>query len=94
MLVKVNTVLIPGINDQSIAQLSEALKQRGAFLHNIMPLISEPEHGTYYAESDALAHRAGNRRGSQSIRVVSSANDSLPTMSSGCRGPVGCSLFF
>ncbi|QIA63169.1 nitrogenase cofactor biosynthesis protein NifB [Vibrio astriarenae] len=48
MLVKVNTVLIPGINDQSITQLSKALKQRGAFLHNIMPLISEPEHGTYY----------------------------------------------
>ncbi|WP_417760790.1 nitrogenase cofactor biosynthesis protein NifB [Shewanella sp.] len=48
MLVKVNTVLIPGINDQHIAALSDAVKARGALLHNIMPLISAAEHGTYF----------------------------------------------
>lgn len=48
MLVKVNTVLIPGINDGQIAQLSAAVKARGALLHNIMPLISAAEHGTYF----------------------------------------------
>jgi nitrogen fixation protein NifB len=48
LLVKVNTVLIPGINDHHIEAVSQAVKARGALLHNIMPLISEPEHGTYF----------------------------------------------
>ncbi|MDW6003961.1 nitrogenase cofactor biosynthesis protein NifB [Vibrio mangrovi] len=48
MLVKVNTVLIPGVNDHHIADVSVQVKHRGALLHNIMPLISEPEHGTYF----------------------------------------------
>lgn len=48
MLIKVNTVLIPGINDHHIQEVSNAVKQRGALLHNIMPLISDPAHGTYF----------------------------------------------
>ncbi|MCE1172120.1 MAG: nitrogenase cofactor biosynthesis protein NifB, partial [Azovibrio sp.] len=36
ILVKVNSVMIPGV------------KAKGAFLHNVMPLIAEAEHGTYY----------------------------------------------
>ena len=48
MLVKVNTVLIPGINDSHIEAVSEKVSSLGAMLHNIMPLISEPEHGTYF----------------------------------------------
>ncbi len=48
MLVKVNTVLIPGINDSHIDELAEKIKQLGALMHNIMPLISAPEHGTYF----------------------------------------------
>jgi nitrogen fixation protein NifB len=28
--------------------VNREVKKRGAFLHNIMPLISEPEHGTYF----------------------------------------------
>ncbi|MBD1388216.1 nitrogenase cofactor biosynthesis protein NifB [Neiella sp. HB171785] len=48
MLVKVNTVLIPGINDHHIEALSQELKNYGALLHNIMPLISDPAHGTYF----------------------------------------------
>lgn len=51
LLVKVNTVLIPGINDQHIVDVSEAVKQHGALLHNIMPLISDPAHGTYFGLS-------------------------------------------
>lgn len=51
MLVKVNTVLIPGINDQHVALVSEEVKKRGALLHNIMPLISDPSHGTYFGLS-------------------------------------------
>ncbi|MBW8191961.1 nitrogenase cofactor biosynthesis protein NifB [Neiella marina] len=48
MLVKVNTVLIPGINDHHIEALAQELKLHGALLHNIMPLISDPAHGTYF----------------------------------------------
>ncbi|MBK1613088.1 nitrogenase cofactor biosynthesis protein NifB [Rubrivivax gelatinosus] len=48
VLVKVNSVLIPGVNDAHLIEVNRAVKARGAFLHNIMPLISEPEHGTFY----------------------------------------------
>jgi nitrogen fixation protein NifB len=48
ILCKVNSVLIPGINDEHMPEVNAAIRERGAFLHNIMPLISAPEHGTYF----------------------------------------------
>ncbi|MEL6197269.1 MAG: nitrogenase cofactor biosynthesis protein NifB, partial [Pseudomonadota bacterium] len=48
ILVKVNSVMIPGINDDHLLALNKAVKAKGAFLHNIMPLISAPEHGTVF----------------------------------------------
>ena len=48
VLVKVNSVLIPGVNDEHLKEVSRVIKAKGAFLHNVMPLITEPEHGTYY----------------------------------------------
>ncbi|MBK5945157.1 nitrogenase cofactor biosynthesis protein NifB [Rhodobacter veldkampii DSM 11550] len=48
ILVKVNSVLIPGINDAGMIELNKVVKARGAFLHNIMPLISDPAHGTHF----------------------------------------------
>ena len=48
VLVKVNSVMIPGVNDQHLKEVNRVVKEKGAFLHNIMPLIAEPEHGTYY----------------------------------------------
>ncbi|WP_152970450.1 radical SAM protein, partial [Rhodobacter capsulatus] len=48
ILVKVNSVLIPGINDAHLLEVNREVKRRGAFLHNIMPLISAPEHGTHF----------------------------------------------
>lgn len=48
VLTKVNSVLIPGINDAHMLEVNREVKKRGAFLHNIMPLISEAEHGTYF----------------------------------------------
>ncbi len=48
ILVKVNSVMIPGINDKHLLEVNEEVKKRGAFLHNIMPLISAPEHGTVF----------------------------------------------
>ena len=48
ILVKINSVLIPGVNDQHLLEVAKIVKAKGAFLHNVMPLISAPEHGTYY----------------------------------------------
>ncbi len=48
VLVKVNSVMIPGVNDRHLIEVNRAVKARGAFLHNIMPLISDAAHGTYY----------------------------------------------
>jgi nitrogen fixation protein NifB len=55
MLVKVNSVLIPGINDHHLPLVHQAVKERGVFLHNIMPLISNPEHGTVFGLSGQRA---------------------------------------
>jgi nitrogen fixation protein NifB len=48
ILVKVNSVMIPGVNDAHLKEVSRAVKAKGAFLHNIMPLIAEAAHGSYY----------------------------------------------
>ena len=48
VLVKVNSVLIPGVNDEHLIEVNREVKQRGAFLHNVMPLISDAAHGTHY----------------------------------------------
>ncbi|TIX22077.1 MAG: radical SAM protein, partial [Mesorhizobium sp.] len=48
ILTKINSVMIPGVNDQHLIEVNKWVKQRGAFLHNVMPLISDPAHGTHY----------------------------------------------
>ncbi|MGD2117376.1 MAG: nitrogenase cofactor biosynthesis protein NifB [Chromatiales bacterium] len=48
ILVKVNSVMIPGVNDEHLEEVSKIVKAKGAFLHNVMPLIAEAEHGTFY----------------------------------------------
>ncbi|GBF86101.1 NifB protein [Aphanothece sacrum FPU3] len=48
VLCKVNSVMIPGINDEHLIEVNEVIRSKGAFLHNIMPLISAPEHGTHF----------------------------------------------
>lgn len=39
MVVKVNSVLIPGLNDEHIVEIAKEVKKRGASLMNILPLI-------------------------------------------------------
>ena len=41
ILAKINSVMIPGINDEHLVDVNREVKARGAFLHNIMPLISD-----------------------------------------------------
>ncbi|WP_409200735.1 radical SAM protein [Methanobrevibacter sp. DSM 116169] len=39
MVVKVNTVLIPGLNDEHVVEIAKEVKKRGASLMNVLPLI-------------------------------------------------------
>ncbi len=48
VLVKINSVMIPGVNDRHLREVSAFVRERGAFLHNVVPLIAEAEHGTHY----------------------------------------------
>ncbi len=48
ILTKINSVMIPGVNDEHLLEVNKWVKERGAFLHNVMPLISDPAHGTHY----------------------------------------------
>ncbi|HSN13340.1 MAG TPA: NifB/NifX family molybdenum-iron cluster-binding protein, partial [Anaeromyxobacteraceae bacterium] len=48
ILCKVNSVVIPGINDLHLPEVARRVKSLGVFLHNLMPLISAREHGTHF----------------------------------------------
>jgi nitrogen fixation protein NifB len=76
ILVKVNSVMIPGINDVHLLDVNAVVKAKGAFLHNVMPLLSDPRHGTHFGltgqrgptpkELQALQERLG--QGSKLMR--------------------------
>jgi nitrogen fixation protein NifB len=51
VLCKVNSVMIPGINDEHLVEVSQLMKRMGAFIHNVMPLVVAPEHGTHFAST-------------------------------------------
>jgi len=48
ILVKVNAVLIPGINEDELPNVAKKIKELGVFIFNIMPIISKPEFGTKF----------------------------------------------
>jgi nitrogen fixation protein NifB len=48
VLVKVNSVVIPGVNDGHLPAVARAVRAAGAFIVNLVPLISAPEHGTHF----------------------------------------------
>ncbi|MDR3579430.1 MAG: radical SAM protein [Oryzomonas sp.] len=43
LTIKVNTVLVPGVNDDQLPLIAERVKKLGAFVMNIMPLIPQAE---------------------------------------------------
>ena len=94
MMVKVNTVLIPGVNDHHIEAVSEAVKERGALLHNIMPLISDPAHGTFFG---LTGQRGPNEEEIELAREASGSNMAQMTHCQQCRADAvgtlgGCSI--
>nr|AAC99365.2 NifB [Gluconacetobacter diazotrophicus PA1 5] len=65
ILVKVNSVMIPGINDEHLIEVNRVVKGKGAFLHNIMPLISDPAHGTHFGLTGQRGPRAAELKALQ-----------------------------
>jgi len=41
MIVKVNTVIIPTVNDDHIVEITRAIKKLGVYIQNVMPLIPQ-----------------------------------------------------
>lgn len=41
MIVKVNTVIIPTVNDDHIIEITKAIKKLGVYIQNVMPLIPQ-----------------------------------------------------
>lgn len=52
ILVKINSLLMPGINDHELVGLSKKLKMMGITLHNIMPLMAKPEYGSLFGKQE------------------------------------------
>ena len=79
ILAKINSVMIPGINDKHLIEVNREVKARGAFLHNIMPLISAPEHGTAFG----LAGQRGPT--AQELKALQDACEGDMNMMRHCR---------
>lgn len=58
-IVKINTVMIPGINDQEIPDIVSKMKTLGVFITNIMPLI--PVQGSVFEHYPATDPQDLNR---------------------------------
>lgn len=64
LMVKVNSVLMPGINDDQIPHIAKTVSELGAYIMNIMPLIPQAElaavtpPSTEYLESVRSANEA------------------------------------
>ena len=41
ILIKVNTVLIPTVNDEHIVEVAKKIAEMGVYMHNIIPLIPQ-----------------------------------------------------
>ncbi|MBH5371180.1 nitrogenase cofactor biosynthesis protein NifB [Bradyrhizobium glycinis] len=79
ILCKVNSVMIPNINDDHLVEVNRVVKSRGAFLHNIMPLISAPEHGTVFGLNGQRGPTA------QELRALQDACEGEINMMRHCR---------
>jgi len=55
MLVKINSVMIPTVNDRHMTAIAGKARELGAFMQNIMPLI--PQHGFAHLRPPSAAER-------------------------------------
>ncbi len=64
MVVKVNSVLIPGVNDAHLEEVAGAVRDLGAYTMNIMPLIPKAKFASVPAPSQDLLERVRDGCGS------------------------------
>ncbi len=77
--VKINSVLIPGVNDAHLPEVSRVVREKGAILHNVMPLIARREHGTHYGLTGQREPTA------EELAVARAACETRSTMMSHCQ---------
>ncbi|MBQ8176360.1 MAG: radical SAM protein [Oscillospiraceae bacterium] len=58
--IKVNTVLVPGINDDHIEEIAKAVSEAGASIYNVIPLI--PQHELKACRAPTCAEIDGARQ--------------------------------
>ncbi|MDR1942250.1 MAG: radical SAM protein [Endomicrobium sp.] len=61
--IKINTVLIPEINDDHIAEIAKTVKEAGAHIYNIIPLIAEGEFKNHKVPDCDQLHNARKAAG-------------------------------
>lgn len=52
IVIKINTVLIPGINDDHIVDIARKLREMGVYIMNVMPLIAQAKFADRRAPSE------------------------------------------
>ncbi|MBR0599479.1 radical SAM protein [Sinanaerobacter chloroacetimidivorans] len=57
-VIKINTVLIPGLNDGEVGDIAQAAKEAGAVMHNIIPLIPQQKMADRRRPDCEELHRA------------------------------------
>lgn len=68
VVIKVNTVLVPEINGEHIGQIAKTVKEAGASLYNIIPLI--PQHELAHCEAPSCMQiDAARQKAEKYIRV-------------------------
>lgn len=63
MLVKVNSVLIPGINDQHMLEVAHTVKALGAYIMNIIPMIPLAKFAHMTPPSDEMVNQVRDECG-------------------------------
>ena len=58
LVVKVNSVLIPGVNDMELPAIAHLAAEYGAHKHNILPLIPQNKFRTTEPPTPAQIHEA------------------------------------
>jgi len=56
ILIKVNTVLIPGLNEDHLKQVAFVVKQAGAYTMKVIPFIPQAEFAQLPATSGKMLH--------------------------------------
>ena len=62
LTVKINTVLIPGVNDKQMPKLATRIKEAGAKIMNIIPLIPSGEMKNWLSPSCEEIRKAQRER--------------------------------